>query len=381
MIRFLLALFVWISPAMAEIHVDPDRSAVRDGWWRLQVELGLSDVTPYRLFTLDEPRRLVIDFDQVVWDGIAEDVLLEPGRATGLRFGPLRDGWSRLVIDLASPLAVTEAGMRKTDGGALLSLTLKKTSPDAFAASAGAPELSLDEPVIAPQEQADDDFIVVIDPGHGGIDPGADRDGVQEAPLMLALGQEVAALLREMPGMVPVLTREADQFVPLNARISMARAAGADLFISLHADALEEDAAEGASVYTLSPDGGGTAARRMVERHERGDLLSGVDLTGQGDRVATVLMDLARQETGPQGRRFADVLVQQMRQRGVRLNARPRRDGQFIVLSAADFPSVLIEAGFLSNASDRARLTDPAARAAFAAAIAAAVQVWAAEQL
>ncbi len=376
MIRFLLALVLWMSPVMAEIRVDPDRSAVRDGWWRLQIELGLSDVTPYRLFTLDAPRRLVIDFDQVAWDGMTEADLLEPGRATGLRFGPLRDGWSRLVVDLAGPLAVKEAAMRRVDGGALLSITLKKSSPDAFAASAGAPDLGLDEPGIAPQIQADDAFIVIIDPGHGGIDPGADRDGVQEAPLMLALGQEVAALLHEMPGVMPVLTREADHFVPLNARISMARARGADLFISLHADALEEDAAEGASVYTLSPDGGGIAAHRMVERHELGDLLSGVDLTGQGDRVATVLMDLARQKTGPQGRRFADVLVQQMRERGVRLNARPRRDGQFIVLSAADFPSVLIEAGFLSNASDRARLTDPAARADFASAIAAAVDVW-----
>jgi N-acetylmuramoyl-L-alanine amidase len=194
---------------------------------------------------------------------------------------------------------------------------------------------------------------------------------------MLELGREVADALREVSGVTPVLTRDGDHFVPLNARISHARAAGADLFISLHADALEEDAAQGASVYTLSGDGGDTASRRMVERHERGDLLSGVDLTGQGDRVASVLMDLARQETGPAARRFADLLVQQMQDRGVRLNARARREGQFIVLSAADIPAVLIEAGFLSNAGDRARLTDPAGRAAFVDAIAAAVQDWA----
>ncbi len=380
MIRVLLVLILWVTPAVAEISVDPDRSSVRDGWWRLNVELGLSDIAPYRLFTLDQPRRLVIDFEQVVWDGVTEAQLLEPGRATGLRFGPLHDGWSRLVIDLADPLAVTEAGMRRTDAGVSLSITLKRASVSDFAASAGAPDQVPGQSTAQQQSQTDDTVVVVIDPGHGGIDPGADRGGVQEAPLMLQLGSDVAAALEAMPGVTPVLTRDRDHFVPLNRRVSLARAAGADLFISLHADALEEDAAEGASVYTLSGDGGDTASRRMVERHERGDLLSGVDLTGQGDRVASVLMDIARQDTGPAGRRFADLLVQQMRDRGVRLNARPRRNGQFIVLSAADFPSVLIEAGFLSNPGDRARLTDPATRAVFAQAIADAVQLWAAEQ-
>ncbi len=377
MIRILLALIVWVTPALADIRIDPDRSAVRDGWWRLQIDLGLSDITPYRLFTLDAPRRLVLDFENVDWEGLREADLLAPGRATGLRFGPLQEGWSRLVIDLAEPMAVSEAGMRKTDDGALLSITLKGATANAFAAAAGAPEQVPGEPYNMSQRQNDGTMVVVIDPGHGGIDPGADRGGVREAPLMLALGREVADALHAVPGITPVLTRDGDHFVPLNARISHARAVGADLFISLHADALEEDAAQGASVYTLSGDGGDGASRRMVERHERGDLLSGVDLTGQGDRVASVLMDLARQETGPAARRFADLLVQEMQDRGVRLNARARREGQFIVLSAADFPAVLIEAGFLSNADDRARLTDPAQRAAFAKAIAAAVQSWA----
>ncbi|MDP5359146.1 MAG: N-acetylmuramoyl-L-alanine amidase, partial [Paracoccaceae bacterium] len=137
----------------------------------------------------------------------------------------------------------------------------------------------------------------------------------------------------------------------------------------LEDEALEEDEARGATVYTLSADGGDAAAQRIVERHERGDLLAGVDLNAASDRVATALMDLARAETGPAGRRFADALVASMRTEGVRLNARPRREGQFAVLTAADFPSVLIEAGFLSNAEDRAVLATAEGRARIARAV------------
>ena len=111
----------------------------------------------------------------------------------------------------------------------------------------------------------------------------------------------------------------------------------------------------------------------MVERHERGDLLAGVDLQDQGDRVAAALMDMARADTGPLGLRFADLLVGAMRDEGVYLNSRPRREGRFAVLSAADFPSVLVEAGFLSNAQDRAILASPEGRGRIAQAIATAV--------
>lgn len=379
MIR-LVCLLVWLgSAAIAQVSVDPTRSAVKDGWWSLRVELALSEVVPYRVFTLDNPRRLVLDFEGVDWAGVDPDTLLGGDRGADLRFGPFRPGWSRMVVDLAEPLKIAEAGMISSAAGADLTVVLNRTSAEEFADAAGAPPdpgwdvLAAVDPLAPAPDLNNGDFVVVIDPGHGGIDPGADRGGVNEADLMLVFGQEVAAALNALDGVQAVLTREADVFIPLFSRMTIARTVGADLFISLHADALEEDEARGASVYTLTKGGGDRAAAQMVERHERGDLLAGVDLAAQGDRVATVLMDLARAETGPMGRRFADDLVAEMEKQGVRLNSRPRREGHLAVLSAADFPSVLLEAGFLSNSQDRATLASVDGRARIARAIADAV--------
>jgi len=177
-----------------------------------------------------------------------------------------------------------------------------------------------------------------------------------------------------------ILTREADVFVPIEGRMTIARAANADLLISLHADALEEDEARGASVYTLNDEGSDRAATRMAERHERGDLLAGIDLSDQDDRVATVLMDLARAETEPQSQRFADQVVEGLRDAGARLNSRPRREGRLAVLNAPDFASVLIEVGFLSNASDREILSTVAGRARIVDGIVAGVLAWAQDE-
>ncbi|MCK0094773.1 N-acetylmuramoyl-L-alanine amidase [Yoonia sp. F2084L] len=375
MIRWILAFFLAANVAAAQVSVDPERTAVRDGWWTLEVKLGLSQITPYRVFTLDQPRRLVLDFEGVTFGAIEPLNVLSGNRATAVRVGPLRPGWSRMVVDLAEPLVIAEAGMVTVAEGADLKVVLERATAEEFAASAGAPPdpgwevVTGFDPQVAAQLAESEDFVVVIDPGHGGIDPGANQGGIKEADLMLVLAEELAVMLRDLDGVRPVLTREGDNFVPLSARMTIARRVGADLFISLHADALDEDEAQGASVYTLSADGGSDAARRIVERHERGDLLAGVDLSAAEDRVAKALMDLARAETGPAGRRFADALVSSMRAEGVRLNTRPRREGQFAVLTAADFPSVLVEAGFLSNADDRAVLASAEGRARIARAI------------
>jgi N-acetylmuramoyl-L-alanine amidase len=375
MIRWVLLLLFAANVAVAQVTVDPERTAVQDGWWTLEVEMGFDQITPYRVFTLDAPRRLVLDVEGASFAGLSKDTILSGDRATDLRLGPLRPGWSRMVIDLAEPLAIVQAGMVTVPQGADLKIVLERTTPEIFAAGAGAPPdpgwdvVTGFDPKVAAELAKSEDFVVVIDPGHGGIDPGANQGGIKEADLMLLMASELAVLLNAEEGVQAVLTRETDVFVPLTARLTFARQVGADLFLSLHADALEEDEARGASVYTLSADGGGEAAQRIVERHERGDLLSGVDLSAAEDRVATALMDLARAETGPAGQRVADALVASMQAAGVRLNSRPRREGQFAVLTAADFPSVLIEAGFLSNAEDRAVLASPGGRARISQAI------------
>lgn len=379
MIRWVVLCLLVATAATAQ-GVDPDRSSIRDGWWgTLSVALGLGDIVPYRVFTLDDPRRLVLDFEGVDFSGLSADTMLTGKRAWAVRFGTLRPGWSRMVVDLAEPLVITEAGLVRSPQGADLTVVLGQATAEEFAESSGAPPdpgweaVAHFDPQVAAELAQSTDFIVVIDPGHGGIDPGADQGGIKEADLMLLLGTELAVKLNAITGVSAVLTREADVFVPLSARLTFARQVGADLFLSLHADALEEDDAQGATVYTLSTGGGAAAAQRIVERHERGDLLAGVDLNATEDRVATALMGLARSETGPAGRRFADALVASMRIEGVRMNSRARREAQFAVLTAADFPSVLIEAGFLSNAQDRAILATPEGRARIVRAIGATV--------
>jgi len=375
MIRWLVVFFFAANLAVAQVAVDPARTKVSDGWWTLEVAVGLDRITPYRVFTLDDPRRLVVDIEGASFAGLDPAALLSGDRATEVRFGPLRPGWSRMVVDLAVPLVVAEAGLVAGDNGADLTIVLERASPEVFAASAGAPPdpgwdiVTGFDPKVAAELAQSQDFVVVIDPGHGGIDPGANRGGVKEADLMLIMAAELAVMLNAEPGLRAVLTRDADVFVPLTARMSFARQVGADFFISLHADALDEDEARGASVYTLAADGGTRAAQRSVERHERGDLLAGVDLSATEDRVAAALMDLARAETGPEGRRIADALVASLKTQGVLLNARPRREAQFSVLAAVDVPSVLVEAGFLSNAQDRAVLATPEGRARISRAI------------
>ncbi|SDE93929.1 N-acetylmuramoyl-L-alanine amidase [Limimaricola pyoseonensis] len=360
---------------VAESHV---RDARRGG---LEVELALSQPVPWRVFTLDAPRRLVLDFAEVDWAGADPAALLSGERAAGLRLGQGRPGWSRLVLDLAGPMLVETAEMRAGDGtsGAVLRLRLVPTDAESFAAAAK-PADPAGATLDAPLPEAPGPLVVAIDPGHGGVDPGAMREGLVEADLMLALARETAEAIDRSGTMRAVLTRDADAFVSLAQRMTIARAAGADLLISLHADALEVDEASGGAVYTLSDEALDRASARMAERHQRGDLLAGVDLSGQDDRVATALMDLARLDTVPQSERLAGALIEGLRQAGAKLNGTPHRAAPLAVLNAADFPSVLVEVGFLSNAGDRIRLTEPTGRAAIVSGLVAGLQAWAAEE-
>lgn len=220
-------------------------------------------------------------------------------------------------------------------------------------------------------------LVVAIDPGHGGRDIGASRAGVQEASLMLDIGLELFAVLERDSRFTPVLTRHDDSFVPLSARVAVARAQGAGVLLSLHADALVRDAASGVSVYVLSPDGADAASARIVARHGRDDLVAGVQLRGQDDALARVLMDLARRQTGSESARLADALIDGLGQAGARLNARPRREAALAVLAAPDMPAVLLELGFLSNPEDRAALQSARGRASLIAGIVLGLGTWA----
>lgn len=389
MIRALLLCLALAGPAAGQdfsalARIDPATSAIADDGDGLRVVLSLSQTVPYRVFTLTDPMRVIVDFREVDFSGLIPEDVWQAGIAADVTFGPLRPGWSRLAITLAEPMQVAQAGLDviATSGAARLTLRLVPVDAAGFAALAGPPDAAAmpDASLAAPSPRTGP-LVVAIDPGHGGVDPGATRGTVLEADLMLQLGIELADAINRGGVMRAVLTRDSDIFVSLEDRMTIARAAGADAMLSLHADALDgDDVTRGASTYTLNAEGRDRAAQRMAERHERGDLLSGLDLTGQDDRVATVLMEMARAETGPAATRLADALIAGLRSTGAVVNSRPRREGRLAVLNAADFPSVLLEAGFLSSAADRATLTTAQGRADIVNGIVLALQDWAAAE-
>ncbi|MEQ6247845.1 N-acetylmuramoyl-L-alanine amidase [Sulfitobacter sp. HNIBRBA3233] len=368
---------------LALARVDPAASTVEDGWFgRSTLRLHLSQGVPFRVFTLDDPARLIVDFREADFSGVSEsDLLAEPGRIAALRFGAFQPGWSRLVAQLSEPMLPVEIGMPvgRDDGRAVLEISLKSVAPEDFAAAAGAPADPNWAPAFLqpapPPDPQDDRFVVVIDPGHGGIDPGAEAEGVAEKDLMLSFARLLADTLRRA-GVEAILTRDDDIFVALESRVAIAHQARGDLFLSLHADSLSEGGAKGATVYTLSEEASDAATEHLAARHDRSDIIAGADLTGSDDQVAGVLLDLARQETEPRSEALAQTLAAGMKEAGGPMNRRPLRRAGFSVLKSADIPSVLVEIGFLSSKRDLANLRDPVWRQGMAEGMARGILRW-----
>lgn len=363
---------------------DPNQSRIFANAEEIGIELAISQPVPWRVRLLDHPPRLILDMREVDWTGISGLNLPKTAVRT-LRAGVFRAGWSRLVIELAAPHLVETAVMETTGANPVIRLRLRPATPEDFASLAALPEppeWSLPSPagVAAPARATGGPTVVVLDPGHGGIDPGAERDGYSEADLMLTFARELKEVLLRDGGFEVVMTREDDVFVPLEARISIARAAGASVFLSLHADALAEGEAVGATLYTLDQEASDAAAQALAERHDRDDLLSGVDLSGQDDVVASVLMDMARTETQPRIERLADTLEASIKGAGLRMHRRPHQKASFSVLKSPDIPSILIELGFLSSARDLKRLIDPAWRSTMALALRDGLKAWVDEE-
>src|SRR6056297_1631821 len=365
-------------------RLDAAQSAIVAEGGGVALRLTLSQGVPWRVFTLDGPPRLVLDFREVEWRGARTGDLVDTGRVRGLRMGQIRPGWSRMVVDLAGPYPLEEAGLAvdPESGAAELRVVLGRGAPDRFAAAAGAPESPgwghRAPPAAMPSAGGGEDarLRVMIDPGHGGIDPGAEEGGLTEKALMLVLARELREALLRKGGYEVFLTRESDEFVSLEARVARAQEAGAEVFVSLHADALSDARARGASVYTLTDSASDAASAALAERHDRADLLSGVDLSDSDDVVAGVLMDLARQETQPRAEALARTLLEVFDAQDIPVLGRPLRHAGFSVLKAADIPSVLVETGFLSDARDRRNLNDPEWRAGLVAALVAGLESW-----
>jgi len=392
---FLLLGLVWAlaaPPALAQqaltglARITGDGIDIIERRGRVELSLGLSQPVPWRVFTLDNPPRAVLDFSEVDWAGANADTLaMRAERIATLAFGTFRPGWSRMVIELTAPMMVARAEMDTGEGETRVRLKLTDTDAQTFAARAGAPESAVFREAESaalpprPRPRTAGSLVVVLDPGHGGIDPGAEREGLRESSLMLTFARELKEVLLRAGNIDVVLTRDDDIFVPLEERVAIARRAGADVFLSLHADALAEGFAQGATVYTLADEASDAASEKLAERHDRADLLAGVDLSETDDAVALVLMDLARTETAPRTERLAVALVEGIYAATQSTYKRPHLQAAFSVLKAPDIPSALIELGFLSSERDRIKLADPTWRLSAAEGIRDALLYWALE--
>jgi len=218
--------------------------------------------------------------------------------------------------------------------------------------------------------------LVVIDPGHGGHDYGAvGAGGLHEAELTLALARGLRDEIARRARVRVALTREGDRFLALEERFGIARRLGADLFISIHADAAADDGARGATLYTLSERASDAVAARLAARENRADTINGVALKEQPGDVAAILLDLSRRQTFARSTAFARLVLREGAG-AIRFRAEPLKSAAFVVLKSPDVPSVLFESGYISNADDAARLTDPAARDRFSRAFARAIEAY-----
>ncbi|MEO5605426.1 MAG: N-acetylmuramoyl-L-alanine amidase [Novosphingobium sp.] len=217
--------------------------------------------------------------------------------------------------------------------------------------------------------------LVVIDPGHGGHDPGAGGGKVKEKDLTLALASELRRQLLTQGGVRVALTRSDDRYLLLEERSGIAQRLKADLFLSIHADSADTPEASGATVYTLSDKGSDEIATRLAARENRADTVGGIRLSGTSDTVGAILVDLSQRDTGARSAELARLILREGAGR-VPFRERSLQQAAFVVLKSPDMPSVLFEVGYISNDRDAGRLASPAGRSAFAGATAQAIRVF-----
>jgi N-acetylmuramoyl-L-alanine amidase len=299
------------------------------------------------------------------------------------RFGLFAQGKSRIVVDLGRPALVARvASVSRADGLVELQIELREADPAAFTQAARmttneavARDLMADapaKPVARPDPRRP---MVVIDPGHGGIDAGAQgKKNVIEKDVVFDFSRELKAHLEATGRYRVAMTRNTDIFVPLARRVKIARESGADLFISIHADTISDTGAgvSGATVYTVSDKASDKEAAKLAEKENLADAAAGLEGVDDSGDVSDILFDLTRRETRTYSHAFARTLVNYWSEAG-RLNKNPHRSAGFLVLKAPDVPSVLLELGYLSNEKDSASMATSEWRVKAAAAMVRAV--------
>ena len=324
----------------------------------------------WRLWMADDPPRVVVELSEFAWSKTPN---LRSTSIAALEIVETGPNLSELHAVLREPLGVLSAEMiAAEDGTAVLNVRLQPTTADVFQS-----DLEAD---LAKNSADTKRLVIALDPGHGGSDPGAEAGALREADLVLNFCKRLRDILLASGKFGVVLTRSDDQLLSLDARLTRAREAEADVLLSFHADALvDADAASGIVLYRLSDDARAAANLRLRERHSGDDLLNGLDLTNAGEDVTVALLDLASLDTTPRTEALSTALLNAMVGADLLVNTRPEREGEFAVLKAADIPSLLIELGFLSTEADLARLTSKEWQTAAAKAIRDGLLLWAEE--
>ena len=359
--------------------------------------LDLDKTIQFHAFALADPNRVVVDTPQVSFHLPAGAGGSGRGLVKAFRYGLVMPGGSRIVLDLTGPAKIANSYVLEAANGQPPRLVLELEGVDHATfvqtlAQQSRPEL---RPAIAdtaaaaesaappkPAASADLRPVVVIDPGHGGIDNGTQSSGESEKNLVLGFGLALRDRIEKSGKYRVVMTRSDDTFIPLAERVKIARNQSAALFVSIHADALpkHEGDAQGATIYTLSDKASDAEAERLAEAENKADAIGGVNLTEEPTDVADILIDLAQRETRTFSNRFARLLMGEIKNT-VRMHKHPLKSAGFRVLKAPDVPSVLIELGYVSNKGDLEHLVSENWRSRTVGSMAQAIDAFLAKRL
>jgi N-acetylmuramoyl-L-alanine amidase len=364
--------------------------------------LDLDRAIKFRAFVLADPYRVIVDTPQVNFqlpNGIGT---AGRGLVKAFRYGMVMPGGSRIVFDLTGPARIANSYVLEAANGQPPRLVLEfeqvertafvqslapenrpELRPGIADANAAAPATVAEPP--KPAAAPDPRPVVVIDPGHGGLDNGTQASGEgdkSEKNLVLAFGLALRDRIEKSGKYRVVMTRTDDTFIPLADRVKIARNQSAALFVSIHADALPrgEGDAQGATIYTLSDKASDAEAERLAEAENKADAIGGVNLTEEPTDVADILIDLAQRETRTFSNRFARLLMGEMKGT-VRMHKHPLKSAGFRVLKAPDVPSVLVELGYVSNKGDLEHLVSDSWRSRTVASMAQAVDAFLAKRV
>lgn len=334
---------------------------------RIVIEMNKS--VDFDVFTLATPYRAVIDLPAADWK--IADPAGDRGLVNAIRYGLFSENQSRVVADLKRAAKVEKKFILSPSASSAnyrLVVDLVPVTADEFVARQKLSKPAqtkrvekLNPPIVPPrsfvpqQRPKNDRNIIVVDPGHGGVDPGAVGRKTKEKDVVLAFSRLLVDKLRATGRYDVHLTRKTDIYIPLRERVQIARRKKADLFISIHADAIRRKNVRGLSVYTLSEKASDREAAALARKENQSDVIAGIDFGDQPPDVTNILIDLAQRETKNHSKRFASHVVEKARGETLLLE-RTHRQAGFRVLKAPDVPSVLIELGFLTNRLDEKQL-------------------------